>query len=113
MIRALALLPMLLLLGACGGDRPASWTAAPEAADLMRAMAIAHTAYEKVEASARPHRLVGVEQFVRPEGYVWRATYKLTSLLPEDPSEDFVGMGGEVFVNVDPTTGKTEIRYGE
>lgn len=113
MIRSLALLPMLLLLGACGGDRSASWTEAPEAADLVRVMEIAHTAYEKVEASAEPHRLVGVKQIVTPEGYVWRATYKLASLLPEDPSEGLVGAGGEVFVNVDPTTGKAEIRYGE
>jgi hypothetical protein len=63
--------------------------------------------------SPSDYRLTKVEM-IWPKGkWVWRATYKPTRLLPEDPSKQAIGLGGEIFINVDLKTEKAEVRYGE
>ena len=57
--------------------------------------------------------LISAQQIPIEGCYVWRITFKPTRLLPKDPSKGNIGAGGEVFVNVDQVTKKTEIRYGE
>jgi hypothetical protein len=57
--------------------------------------------------------LTSVKQIIIKNKYIWRVTFKPRELLPVDPSKGGLGLGGEVFVNVDLSTKKTEISYGE
>ncbi len=71
-----------------------------------------------------------IQQAINPEDYVliaaetlhrgpkyegpkvWRLTFKLKSLIPQDQN-GMLGAGGEVFVRVDLVTHLTTIKYGE
>ena len=57
--------------------------------------------------------LTSVQQILINNKWIWRVTFKPKDLLPDDPSKGLIGMGGEVFVNVDLAAKTTEIRYGE
>jgi hypothetical protein len=81
---------------------------------IANAIRIAKAAVEQSRASANEFKLTSAQQLVVKGNYIWRVTFKPTKLLsPKDPSKGLIGLGGEVFVNVDLTTGKTEIRYGQ
>ncbi|MBM4026356.1 MAG: hypothetical protein FJ280_13280 [Planctomycetes bacterium] len=82
--------------------------------DIEMAISIAvPTVAERLRSPADAHILTGVQQFVRDGKYVWRVTFKPARLLSKEPSREPLGLGGEVFVDVDLNTGTTEIRYGE
>ncbi|MBN1150468.1 hypothetical protein JXA84_04515 [candidate division WOR-3 bacterium] len=59
------------------------------------------------------YKLIGVEQLYRDGMYVWRTTYKPVSLLPQDPSKEIIGSGGEIFIEVELSTNKILVKYGE
>jgi len=85
---------------------------APEAQELYRAVALALNAAAG-ELESTGHSLVGAERMVLNGAWVWRVTFKPLHLLPENPGTDFVGLGGEVFVNVNLATEECPITYGE
>ncbi|MHC4858677.1 MAG: hypothetical protein ACYTDY_01135, partial [Planctomycetota bacterium] len=60
-----------------------------------------------------PCRVIGAQELILEGKYVWRVTLKPLHLLPENPSTGKIGLGGEIFVNVDLETGKAVVRYGE
>ncbi len=45
--------------------------------------------------------------------YIWRLTFKPKRLLPADPAKQIIGLGGEIFINVDLKTRETTVLYGE
>lgn len=57
--------------------------------------------------------LTSVQQIIINNKWIWRVTFKPKELLPDDLSKGILGMGGEVFVNVDLSTKETVITYGE
>lgn len=59
------------------------------------------------------YTLTAVQQIIIKNKYIWRVTFKPKELLPDDPTKSPLGLGGEVFINVDLSTKKTEIMYGE
>lgn len=59
------------------------------------------------------YTLTAVQQIIIKNKYIWRVTFKPKEFLPEDPSKEFITLGGEVFVNIDLSTKETEITYGE
>ncbi len=59
------------------------------------------------------HRMRSARQMLINGQFIWQVTFKPTNLLTEDPSTEVIGAGGEIFVNVDLKTEKTDLRYGE
>lgn len=59
------------------------------------------------------YKLIGAEQIYLEGKFIWRMTFKPRYLLPEDPSTEIIGCGGEIFVNVDLKTGERTVGYGE
>ncbi len=107
---------LALLLTACGPERTAPNAEArfrPETDDLMKAVALALPEFDQARRGAEPFKLIGAEQLILDGKYVWRVTLKTTHLLPEDPSSEPVGLGGEVFVIVDLESGTVTHAYGE
>jgi hypothetical protein len=108
-----------LLLVLCFGcvhsaARPPSSAARVDTAGLQDTVAVATSALQgQSHSSAENWTLTSAQQVLVKNRYVWRITFKPTRLLPKDPSQGLIGLGGEVFVNVDPMTKKTEIRFGE
>jgi hypothetical protein len=81
---------------------------------LQDAVEIAVSAlYQQSSSPGTDYTLTAVQQIIVNGQYIWLITFKPTKFLPEDPSKGPITMGGEVFVNVDLSTKKTEIRYGE
>lgn len=62
---------------------------------------------------AAEYVLMSVQQIIVNNKWICRVTFKPKELLPVDPSKNFIGLGGEAFVNVDLSTKKTVITYGE
>jgi len=85
----------------------------PEVSDLNKAVSIALAESIDARKSQGELKLVGAEQIVVKGKYIWRITLKPISLLPDDPSTQLIGAGGEIFVNVDLKTGEAIIGYGE
>ena len=79
-----------------------------EAVSLGIAAMIEQSHYPKQE-----YTLISAQQIFHKGKYIWRITFKPTDLLPKDPSEQPIGLGGEIFVNVDLNTKQAEVRYGE
>ncbi len=59
------------------------------------------------------YTVVSAKQIFHGGKFIWRVVFKPTILIPEDPSTQPIGVGGEVFVNVDLSTKETVVRYGE
>ncbi len=57
--------------------------------------------------------LTSAQQIIMNNKWIWRVTFKPKELLPDDLSKGMLGMGGEVFVNVDLKTKETVVTYGE
>lgn len=110
-------LAMLLtaLATSCTRLAPVSSTPRLQASvsDLDRAVAIATSATEREGHPIQEYTLISAQQVVRKGRYIWRITFKPNRLLPEDPSKELIGLGGELFVNVDLSSQKTVISYGE
>lgn len=110
---------MTLLFVCCTGcstvaTPPKSPVAHVDTTGLQDAVAIATSALQGQPYDTADHwTLISAQRIVINGCYVWRITFKPTSLLPDDPSQGIIGAGGEVFVNVDWVTKKTEILYGE
>ena len=85
----------------------------PETTDLNEAVSIAVAKLADVQKSAGEYKLVSAQQVVVKGEYVWRITFKPVGLLPDDPSSQIIGAGGEVFVNVDLKTKEAVVTYGE
>jgi hypothetical protein len=117
MIRPLpAAILLALLLTACGPDHTGLESEArlrPETGELMKAIALALPEFDRARQGAEPFKLIGAEQVILDGRYIWRMTFKATHLLPQDPSSEFGGLGGEIFVNVDLEGGTTTHAYGE
>jgi hypothetical protein len=85
----------------------------PETADLNEAVSIAVAKLADVQKSPGEYKLVNAQQVVVKGKYVWRITFKPVRLLPDDPSSQIIGAGGEVFMNVDLKTKEAVVTYGE
>ena len=86
----------------------------PDDAALRDAVAIANSVV--VLQSFQPANdliLTSAQQIFVKGKYVWRITFKPSSLLPKDPSTTPIAVGGEIFVTVDLTTRKSVVTYGE
>ena len=59
------------------------------------------------------YTVVSAQQMFHGGKYIWRVVFKPARLLPKDPSTLAIGLGGEVFVNVDLNTKETVVTYGE
>ena len=57
--------------------------------------------------------LTSAQQIPQKNKWIWLVTFKPKELLPDDLSKEYIGFGGEVFVNVDLNTKETIITYGE
>jgi len=116
-ILVLAFLPLLIVFASGCTHNPASnpnSTCRADITGLEEAVAIAVSALHDLYPSTdKDYILTSAQQIIVKGKYIWRITFKPTELWPKDPSKGQIGMGGEVFVNVDLSTKKTEIRYGE
>ncbi len=86
----------------------------PDDAALRKAVSIAKSA--AVEQSFQPANdlvVLSAQQMFFDGKFVWRVTFKSASLLSKDPSKSPIAKGGEIFVNVDMSTKKSVVRYGE
>ena len=85
----------------------------PEASELYKAVSIAITRSADVRESRGEFKLVSAQQIIVNGEYIWRITLKPVSLLPDDPSTQEIGAGGEIFLNVDLKTEEAIVTYGE
>ena len=89
-------------------------TTGADIAGRRDAVAIAVAAlHDQSTYPASDYTLTSAQQIVVEGKDIWRITFKPARLLPRDPSKELIGLGGEIFVNVDLSTKKTEISYGE
>ena len=88
-------------------------TSQPETSELYKAVSIAITKTADVRESRGEFKLVSAQQIIVNGKYIWRITLKPVSLLPDDPSTQEIGAGGEIFVNVDLKTEEAIVIYGE
>jgi len=100
---------MLLLLGASCTHRVDSEVTA----ELDEAVSIGAAEMARQSESADAHKLIGAQRLYRKGKYVWRITFKLKALLPDDPSAQPIGAGGETFITVDLETRETVVTRGE
>ena len=84
-----------------------------QTSDLDKAVSIAIAKSTDARKSGGQFKLVGAQQMFFKGKYIWHITFKLASLLPDDPSTGMIGKGGEVFVNVDVKTEEAIVTYGE
>ncbi len=97
-----------IFLGGC--------TTSPQQAvqsDLDRAVTIASSTIEQEGYAISEYTLTAAARLVHQDQWIWRITYKPNDLLPENPATKPVGLGGELFVNVDLKTDKAVITHGE
>ena len=81
---------------------------------IWTAVALAESAvFEQKQYRPEDYMVTSAQQLVIKGKYTWRITFKPVALLPEDPAKGIIGLGGEIFVNVDLETKNTEILYGE
>jgi hypothetical protein len=88
-------------------------TAKPETSDMAKAVSIGVAELAKESQSPAEYKLIGAQQDYYNGKYLWRITFKPKKLLPEDPSSQPIGLGGEIFINIDLDTKETFITYGE
>ena len=74
----------------------------PETSELYKAVSIAMAKSADVRKSPGEFKLVSAQQIIVKGEYIWFITLKPVNLLPDDPSTQMIGAGGEVFINVDP-----------
>ena len=110
-------LPLLMAFTSGCTPPPSSQLSLATGADitgLQDAVAIAVSAlHDQSRYPANDYTLTSAQQIVVEGKYVWRITFKPAGLLPKDPSKEAIGAGGEIFVNVDLSTKKPELSYGE
>lgn len=94
-------------------DAPRTGSVQSITGDHNKAVSLSLEKLKEITAEPWDYKLIGVEQFYRDGVYVWRTTYKPIALLPEDPSKDIIGCGGEIFIEVYLNTNKTLVKYGE
>lgn len=118
-LRPPLLLRTLLTLGAglaalasaaCSATGTARST--PTTERLERAVAIALDASTDAR-SGDEHRVTGATERILDGRYIWRVTLKPVNLLPADPAASPVGLGGEIFVDVDLAANSSELRFGQ
>lgn len=106
---------ILALLAGCARPQPEMPT--PQGStigtDLDRAVVIAVSAVQQKGQPLAEYTLTSAQRIFHNGKYIWRITFKLSKLLPGDPSKEAIGIGGEIFVNVDLGTQEAEVRYGE
>jgi hypothetical protein len=119
-IPSIVALSCVVLLVGCASSRshithqPANAASGADITGLRDAVAIAASAIlEQSPYPASDYVLTAARQMTIKGKYIWRVTFKPSQLLPEDPSKEAIGAGGEIFVNVDLKTKKAEIRGGE
>lgn len=112
---AVGLVLMFIFTASCKGSETINPKTAshPETADLNEAVSMAVAKLAEVRESPGEYKLVSAQQVVVKGNYVWRITFKPVRLLPDDPSSQIIGAGGEVFVNVDLKTEEAVVTYGE
>jgi hypothetical protein len=98
-----------LVRGSVTGSKPD----APQTADFTKAVSLSIGKLQSTAKSPSDYKLTKVEMLLNKGKWVWRATYKPTSLLPQDPSRQHIGAGGEIFINIDLNTEQAEVTYGE
>jgi hypothetical protein len=81
--------------------------------DLTKAVTLSIAKLESTVKSPSDYKLIKVELMWTTGKYTWRVTYKPAKLLPQDPSREKIGAGGEIFVDVDLDTEQVEVRHGE
>ncbi len=81
--------------------------------ELDEAVSIGIAELARQSKSPGDHKLIGAQRFYDKGKYVWRITFKLKALLPDDPSTQPIGAGGETFILVDLKTGETVVTLGE
>ena len=84
-----------------------------EKSGLFKAMHLAYREFHSLEIDHGEYRLVKVENRYLKAADLWTVTFKLKALIPDDPTIDLVGAGGEIFVNVDLSTDTCTVTYGE
>lgn len=69
--------------------------------------------FDSSKTGPREYRVIEAKNLLQKGLSVWFITFKPTTLIPKDPSKDFIGAGGELFVTVDLTTKKCTMTHGE
>ena len=112
---AIGLVLTLVFIASCSGSEgiQSKIASQPETSELYRAVSIAVTKSADVRESRGELKLVSVQQIIVNGKYIWRITFKPVSLLPDDPSAQEIGAGGEIFVNIDLNTEEAIVTYGE
>lgn len=113
--RTLKLLAALLISGAASAqvDPNLAISRKPQTAEFTKAVSVGTAKLQSTMASASEYKLIKTELVWRKGKYRWRLTFKLAKLLPKNPSQSHIGLGGEIFVDLDPETEEITIRYGE
>lgn len=113
-VMGLAMILLALLIGCARPHPVATITHGPAiSADMDRAVDIAASAAQQKGQPLAEYTLTSAQRIFHNGKYLWRITFKSSKLLPRDPSKEAIGMGGEIFVNVDLGTQEAEVRYGE
>ena len=119
---AIALTSALLLLVSSGCDHgtdrnersePVLPQETAEIADVTEAISLSLAELETYSEKPSDYILIKAEQILVNNKFIWRITFKPKELLPADHSTEVIGVGGEIFVNVDPDTKETTLRHGE
>lgn len=90
-----------------------AWVVPLENTELGRAVSVAFLELDKLVIRPSDYRLIGAEQFIRKNKYVWRVTFTPENPLPEDPSIQPVILGGEIFISIDLDSQEVHTTYGE
>ena len=85
----------------------------PETSELYKAVSIAMGKTVNLRKSRGEIKLISAQQIIVKGKYIWRITLKPVNLLPKDPSTKAVGLGGEIFINVDLKTDEAKVTFGE
>ena len=84
-----------------------------EASDLNEAVSIGTAKLAELKKPAEKFKLVGAEQRILKDKYIWLLTFKSAELLPVDPAKQLIGLGVEIFIKIDLKTKETTVTYGE
>lgn len=111
----LTLLATILISGIsrAQGDPNHAASLKPQTAEFANAVSVGTAKLQSTIATASDYKLTKAELVWNKGKYTWRLTFKLAKLLPIDPSQMPIGVGGEIFVDIDPKTNELVIRYGE
>ena len=95
------------------GEQSKRLTKSPDTSQMKKAISVAVAELQRNVSSPQNFILISMEWLSIQGKYVWRATFKPKNLIPADLSKGTIGLGGEIFINIDLKDNSTTVTYGE